>query len=152
MSRPHYLMITEKLYIARMFEKVLTRMENEAPLSFDIDIVPANNHVYNNRSMVTLSIDSECNSNELRIGNRTIHGYTVVTSGYMDGVTPMVKMMLEQNNYDAIVNACSPNVEGDLKFKYMLASLGIDTYPIRRLNVDYFTEDVIERELNRLNN
>jgi DNA topoisomerase IA len=150
-ERKKYLVIVEKRYIARIFDKLLAEMENEGVLNADIDVIPANNHVVNTNSRFGIMVGEGCEVGALELKDRVVpENYKLVTSAHMDAIGSIALMLVQQNNYDVVVNACDIDAEGDLKFRYMIESLGLDKCEQRRMVIAYLTENNISNALHNL--
>lgn len=159
-----YLVIAEKPYIAREIEKVYEKIRNE--LNFDADFASANCHIVDAYNTCTHSaggkvldlVNGDTWENEdgsvgvvkkfalktKEVGDQ----YRVLKGcGYEKKMSEMIRSLVADNQYDAIVNACDTCKEGELKFFYTLESLGLERYEKKGMHLDWYSDEKIEEEL-----
>ena len=152
-AKKRYLIITEKPGAAKCMRDVFAKMGSE--VNFEADIVPANNHVININDNVLVHDNNRAYIMALpilRLKNRTVdENFRVDADGLWAGCGRRIADLIGRNQYDAIVNACDDDEEGELKFQYVVESMGLEKFETRRLMMrSYFEADLIEG-LMRLN-
>ena len=152
-TKKRYLIITEKPSVAKCLRDVYAKMGTA--VNFEADIVPANNHVvntnnnmlvnkYNRANIVTLPI--------LRLKNRPVdENFRVDADGMWAGFGRRIADLISKNQYDAIVNACDDDEEGELEFQYVIESMGLEKCETKRLAMNSYFEADLMNALMRLN-
>lgn len=145
-----YLIVTEKPSMVRSLESVYKQMGESA--EFEADFLPVNCHVVNVKTS-KLSADSIADHRPFNLKakkvtpNFKLHCGADIQIARGEEILKMVKT----NKYDAIINACDPDDEGDLEFQYMLESLGLERHKTERIYLFDLSDSLIESELMTLN-
>lgn len=152
-TKKRYLIITEKPSIAKHLRDIYAKMEDKA--NFEADIVPANNHVVNINDKVLVHDSSRemvMTLPVLRLKNRDVNeDFRVDAEGMWAGNGRRIADLVNRNRYDAIVNACDNDEEGELKFRYVIESIGLEDFETRKLEMYSLTEAEIVEGLIALN-
>lgn len=150
MERKRYLIFVEKPSIAKMVLEAYEHMGNKA--KFDADIVPMHNHVEN---IQTSCLDKQSLS---KFTSFTLQGMDVsdkfVVYDYGNSQIQFaedIKSLVAKNHYDAIVNACAPDEEGDLEFQYTIEHLNLAEFATKRLYLWGYCLNNLADELMTLN-
>lgn len=145
-----YLIVAPKQSIAKTVVDVYKKMGESA--AFMADVLPINCHVVdlqnNHFSQETLSLFKPFVLKKINITDR--FRISCDTESCIErGKT--IREFVKKNKYDAIVNACDADTEGELEFQYMIESLGLENIKTERIYLFDITESTIEAELMTLN-
>jgi DNA topoisomerase IA len=150
MVRKKYLILVEKPSIAKMVREAYEHMGNN--VKFDADIVPVTSHVENiETSCLNKQSISEFSSFTLK-GMDVSDKFVVYDYGNSQiQFAEDIKELVRRNHYDAIVNACDTDEEGDLEFQYTIEHLSLTEFETRRLYFWGYCLNNLEDELMTLN-
>lgn len=122
-----YLMIVEKMSAKDWFEQVFRLVKEE--VNFDLDIAVANNHILDTSNEVYQLDEKEISKmRPLKLNRYVDPKYKVVATDFYTQNTQKIKNLLENNNYDIVLNGCDPDEEGKLIFEYTVLTTGLDNY------------------------
>lgn len=145
-ERKRYLIIAAKPSAAKNIRDAYVSIGDDA--KFDADIVPANNCVINVNDRLLVHDDNReelMAMDVLKLKDRDIDlNFRVVTEEPWNKFGNRITHLVNTNQYDAIVNACDQNEEGELMFQYTIESLGLDRFETKRLPIGSFVgSDVV---------
>ena len=136
-----YLIIVEKNYIKKRFKEIFESIKSE--LSFDIDIAVANNHILNLDSHIIYDL-KDIEHTEVVIGDRKYpKNYRLICNGPYEDFGNIITKLVNENHYDAIVNACDVDDCGNMIFNYVIYSLGLGSYETKRMDYVDITDKTI---------
>ena len=149
MNKQKYLFVVEKPSLKKILEKSFKKNKNK--IDYDIDIVISNNCVVDlYEPALRSSVDRLREEPILKLQNREIdERYRVVLGTWREKCGTIISQKIKTNEYDAIVNACDPDEEGELTFAYTIESLQL--YGLRQKRFDFLSlsdAELRERFLN----
>lgn len=143
-----YLVIVEKPYILKRFEKVYKAIWKK--LNCELDFALANNHVFDMRleSFQKISDQIRKDAVPFSLNGKPVEEHFLLGGGeFRDKCGEKIRQMVQEETYDGIVNSLDPDEAGNLSFRYLLDSLHLEGYRVVKFHMNSYSEEEIQEAL-----